>query len=189
MDQKGKIMIIRKLVLPLLLIGVVSCGEISKDDYDCIVEGRCNNQPDATPTVPVSSIPSIRTPTPSVPKITPTPQVGSGVNPFCVAEADSRNHLLWKPVSDNSPNSVVVIDGKYKREFLTVKAELKDGSFETLFYKPLILLGNPDRDGPRQHWRSRNRASAFKDKALILADDGYQVCKFRLPGSPLKRWE
>ena len=78
---------------------------------------------------------------------------------------------------------------KYKKEFKSVKAELKSGQFEELFWKPLELWGNPDSAGPRQHWRSRNKCGQFKDKALIIADDGYQACRFVLPGSACKRWE
>jgi len=82
-----------------------------------------------------------------------------------------------------------VFDGKYKKEFRSVKAELKSGQFEELFWKPLELWGNPDSVGPRQHWRARSKCGSFKDKALIIADDGYQACRFVLPGDACKRWE
>jgi len=175
----------------LLLLALSSCGDISDEDFKCIVEtGKDCPTPTPSPTVSVAQATPTRTPVKSPtqsPKVTPT--VSLGGNPVCVGTADSRAHLLWKPVSDTSGNAVAVFDGKYKKEFKSVKAELKSGQFEELFWKPLELLGNPDKDGPRQHWRSRNKCSQFKSKALIIADDGYQACRFVLPGDACKRWE
>lgn len=180
----------KRLLLLALVLG--GCGDISDEDFECIVEtGKpCSDSATPTPTVPVGTPAPVRTPT-KAPTANPqaTPTVSLGGNPVCKGEQDSRAHLLWKPVSDTSGNAVAVFDGKYKKEFISVKAELKSGSFEELFWKPLQLWGNPDKDGPRQHWRSRNKCGLFKDKALIIADDGYQACRFRLPGDACRRWE
>jgi len=180
----------RRLLLAATLL-LTACADISDEDIECIIEtGKECPTPAPSPTSPVATAAPQRTPTKAPtqnPKATPT--VSLGGNPVCVGTADSRQHLLWKPVSDTSGNAVVVFDGKYKKEFKSVKAELKSGQFEELFWKPLELLGNPDKDGPRQHWRSRNKCRLFKDKAIIIADDGYQACRFVLPGDACKRWE
>lgn len=183
-----------KRLFLVALVCLVGCSDdVSKEDLECIIQtGRpCDNKPGPTPTVPLATPLPNRSPTPvKPPVVTPKPTQGSGSNPACVGVMNSREHLLWKPVSDTSGNAVVVFDGKYKREFNSVKLELADSKFEELFHKGLELWGNPDKDGPRQHWRSRNKCSKVKQRALILADDGYQVCKFQLPaGDVCKRYE
>jgi hypothetical protein len=122
---------------------------------------------------------------------TPTPETPSprAPNPRCAGVADSREHLLYKPVSDTSGNAVVVFDSKYSQEFAAVKIELKDGTFAEGWWKGLALWGNPDVGGPRQHWRTNVRSSQIKDNALIIATDSDQECRFTIPGSGLKRWE
>lgn len=179
------------ILLALAIFTIGGCGDISEEDLECILEtGEVCAKPEPTPTVPMATATPIRTPakTPS-PNPQATPTVSLGGNPVCSGIADSRAHLLWKPVSDTSGNAVTVFDGKYKKEFKSVKAELKSGQFEELFWKPLELWGNPDSIGPRQHWRAKSKCGSFKDKALIIADDGYQACRFVLPGSACKRWE
>lgn len=180
--------LITLIVSIFLIILLTSCGDID----DCIIEGNCGNPPDQpTPTVsaPLATPKATPTKTPVKPP-TPFPMPTAGqTNPVCIGVADSRAHLLWKPVSDTTGNAVMVFDGKYKKEFRGVKAELKDGKFEQAFYKPLVLFGNPDSVGPRQHWRTKRKCRDFKDKALIIVDDTTQQCSFRLPGDPCKRWE
>lgn len=183
----------KRLLLAVLILG--GCGDISDEDFECIVEqGKpCDNTPTPTPNSPVGTVSPIRTPTKAPtqnPKVTPT--VSLGGNPVCVGEQDSRAHLLWKPVSDERPTSVLVFDGKYKKPFNKVEVELKTGKFVAANNGNLLLWGNPDKDGPRQHYRFQSPAvkcGDVKAKAKIRADDGYQTCVFVLPGDACKRWE
>lgn len=121
--------------------------------------------------------------------VTPKPAERSP-NPRCsAAVADSRQHLLYKPVSDTMGTTVLVFDSKYTTEFSSVKLQLKDGSFAEGWWKGLVLWGNPDAFGPRQHWRTYVKAAQVADNALIIANDGTQECRFAIPGSSSKRWE
>ncbi len=185
------------LLISLLILG--GCGDIediSEEDIDCIVNtGKpCDNSTTPTPTIPVATATPVRTPTKTPtasPSATKTP-VPSEMNPMCSGIADSKAHLLWKPVSDNRPSSVIVFDGKYKKPFNKVEVELKTGKFAPANNGNLLLWGNPTAEGPRQHYRFLNpevKCGQVKDKAVIRADDGYQVCQFRLPGDACKRWE
>jgi hypothetical protein len=186
--------LMRKLLL-LIILAVSGCGDISDEDFECIVEtGEVCRTPTPLPTVPVATVSPTRTPaktaTPS--KATPVPTVPQGMNPLCSGEQDSRAHLLWKPVSDNRPSSVIVFDGKYKKPFNKVEVELKTGKFVAANNGNLLLWGNPDSVGPRQHYRFLDpevKCGQVKAKAKIRADDGYQVCTFVLPGDACKRWE
>jgi hypothetical protein len=174
-----------KITVFLILLCLTACGDVTKDDLDCIVAGKdCNNNnmtptPTITPTVKPGS----------TPRPTPTPKPVTSTNPVCVGVPDSRQHLLWKPVSDTNSNAVLVTDGKYKREFLQMKVELKNGTFQSFQNGNLLLWGNPDKDGPRQHFRFPVKATSVKASALIIADDGLQECRWKLPGDATKRWE
>ena len=192
-------------ILSLLLL--TACADIPDDEtIDCVTNSGSEwkdcfrtptpnptdipSTPTVSPTVTKTAVPEKTvTPKPSAtPAKTSTPTIG--LNPVCSGVMDSRAHLLYKPVSDTSGNAVVVFDGKYKGEFRSVKIDLVDGSKEELFWKPLKLWGNPDKDGERQHWRSKNKCQKILNGALIYADDGYQICMFALPkqGS-CKRYE
>ena len=150
-------------------------------DLNAILVDKVNINTFKAPTSPVVN------PPPSVPT---TPPAGGGKsNPLCSGTAISTEHLLWKPVSDTSGNAVVVFDSKYAKEFTSVKIELKDGTFTDGWWKGLLLWGNPDAFGNRQHWRTNVRASQVKDNGLIIATDGSQECRFVIPGSATRRWE
>jgi hypothetical protein len=195
--------LLQLVLLPFVIIlGIIflsGCGDISdlsEEDIDCIVNtGRpCDNSPTVTPTVAVATAIPGRTPTkaPTPSKVTPVPTVSLGGNPVCVGVMDSRQHLLWKPVSDNRPSSVIVFDGKYKKPFKKVEVELKTGKFVAANNGNLLLWGNPDSTGPRQHYRFLDpevKCSEVKSKAIIRADDGYQICQYQLPGDACKRYE
>lgn len=187
----------------LILLTLSACSASTPDDLCQIIYGKPCAEVTPKPTPTASPLPTVSptsspiltpiprpSPTASPTKtIAPKPTVGSG-NPNCSSGVlDARVHLLWKPKSDTSGNAVVVFDGKYKQEFQSVKAQYKDGKFEDLYWKPLILWGNPDKDGDRQHWRAKSPCGKFKDKALIIADDGSQVCKFQITGDACRRWE
>lgn len=170
--------IIAVALLALLLLLLTRCGI-----EECLKDGKCpdSDKPDPVATV----VPGIPT---KAPTVIPTPIV-EPANPFCSGVQDSRKHLLHKPKSDNRPEGVLVFDGKYKREFRAVKIELKNGQFSDGYWKPLELRGNPDADGPRQHWRLKVLCSDIKAKALIIVDDTIQECRFQIPGDACKRWE
>jgi len=174
----------KSIIFSLCLL-LTSCDAIK----DCLEErpGACgNSKPTPSPTIAIPSPTALPMGSPT--KVVTPPPVTS--NPTCgTKELDASKHLLWKPVSDSSGNAVIVFDGKYKQEFLEVKAETKAGGVESAFWKPLILWGNPDSDGPRQHWRLRQQCQKYKDKGLIIADDGVQVCKFRLQKNACIRQE
>ncbi len=146
----------------------INLGGILVDDINI-------NSFSSTPSAPVAEEPS-------------TPSRG-GSNPTCIGTADSRQHLLYKPVSDTMGTVVLVFDSTYKKEFRAVKIELKDGTFAEGWWKTLVLWGNPDAGGMRQHWRTNVRAADVKDNALIIVDDTNQECRFRIPGSSRTRWE
>jgi hypothetical protein len=169
-DTKGK-----KSILNLNLDGVLA-DEVNINSFKNTGSGgKPQPQPSPVATQPGSS------PTP--------PAQNPGTNPSCAGTAISTEHLLYKPVSDTTGNAVIVFDSKYAREFLSVKIQLKDGTFAEAWWKGLELWGNPDSFGPRQHWRTNVRATQVKDGALIIAEDLAQECKFVLPGSSTQRWE
>lgn len=168
------------LLIFILCLTFAGCDEVVK----CLEEkdGRCGSTaPTPVPEAPVPVPTQAPIRTPQIPQV--------GLNPDCGnAELSASQHLLYKPVSDTSGNAVLVFDGRYKEEFQDVKIELDTG-YETLFWKPLELWGNPDKDGPRQHWRSRNKCKQVKKNGLIIARDSRQTCKFRLKGKKCERQE
>lgn len=161
-DSKGG-----KSVLPLSLDGIL----VDDVNINSFLESTVPGNPSA-PTNPEPRKPVARKP-----------------NPACSGVADSSQHLLYKPRSDTSGNAVIVFDSVYSTEFRAVRIELKDGTFHEAWWKGLELWGNPDVNGPRQHWRTNVRAGLVKDGAVIIADDVNQECRFVIPGSSNKRWE
>lgn len=184
-------------ILITICCTVSACGlvelvtEVIKENPEILIPATPTPQSTSTaaPT-PTNAPTALPTSVPTVVATASPHDPPKGTNPVCgTKELPSRAHLLWKPVSDTSGNAVIVFDGKYKEEFLEVTMQLKAGGVESAFWKGLQLWGNPDRSGPRQHWRLRKKCADYKSNGLITAKDSVQTCVFKLEGPSCNRIE
>lgn len=124
------------------------------------------------PTPEPSLIPS---PLPS-PSLKPENPIATGIEYF---NDGNKIGNIWKPVSDTSGNLVIVFNAKWKVNFSGgCFIERTDGKKEKLFcddngfYK---CFGNPDKNGPRLHLRSKIKCSQAKEVKVLCYEDKQTV--------------
>lgn len=167
----------KKLIVVLLLTG---CTELC----DAGISDFCKPEP-----VP----PVVETPVP-VPTSTPRPApipTPSPVNTPIQGDIkdtwlDGNEGNLWKPESDNTGKTVILLHKKYKDEMDSCTIDLNNGKKESL----ICLKGEWNNfscfaNGDRQHWRSNNscknikstKAVCRKGNTTLTITGGSDTCK------------
>ena len=82
---------------------------------------------------------------------------------------DGPGGFLWKPSSESDENLVVLFPKEFVDDFLSVIAELPDGTFEEG-----VLSG--DTNGDRQTWRFSMPGGEYTGRLLV--DDSGQECEW-----------
>ena len=110
--------------------------------------------------------------------------------------ADGSGGFLWKEADRGG--WVVLFPGRFKVPFyevlvLPAKARVgsdKRGPFDLSMALDSLRfagLANPDKDGNRQHWRSKKSAKSFPDKSFVVATtQGGDLCVWQI-GKAAKR--
>lgn len=126
--------------------------------------------PDTRPTVEV-----VATPTP-----TAAPSEGPALKKPCVGSLsapDGAGGFLFKD-GDSTRKVVVLLPGRY-RPADTVKLTRLNGQTENLAYHG---LGNPDKDGDRQHWRGSQPTGKYQGKVEVFTGQFGCVYTFKVAG-------
>ena len=158
-------------VLCLLLCG---CPEV------CELANEFCPKPEPVPPivtpVPVPTSTPVVTVTPApVPTIKPTAVPVPTSLPQDITDTflDGNEGNLWKPESDNTGNTVVLLHKKYSQEMDSCSIELKNGNKESL----LCQKGSWNNyscfaNGDRQHWRSAKSCKDIKSTKTVCKKGG-----------------
>jgi hypothetical protein len=161
-----------------LSIIISACDDADEllDELDPTPSPSASASPSPTPrpTNPSSPAPT-RTPRPTA---TPVPSSGNPIASGPQNFLDGANGNLWKPVSENNGNLVVLFEPKWKKLFSNgCSVELKDGSREELYCGGVLECFT---NGNRMTLRSNVKCSRLKE-VKVTCEERKQTVTFTVP--------
>lgn len=172
----------KKIILALALSGC--SGQLPPPEYIADVIEALKKPTKTATAIPTATIEATPTQIPTSPTATALPT--QGVQPTelptlkkpCVGSLtapDGAGGFLFKD-GDTSKKVVVLLPGKYAVAD-TVKLTRKNGQTENLLYSG---LGNPDKDGDRQHWRGSQPTGKYQGKVEVFTGEFGCVYTFKV---------